>query len=132
MNEETAPETVDEKPGGESIKLRKEETNWALFAHLSGLAGIIIPFGNIFAPLVIWLLNREDSAYIDHHGREALNFQIAFTIYMTLAALSTMILIGIILAPIVGIAGLVLMIKAAIKASNGEKYSYPYIFRLVQ
>src|SRR5690606_26002266 len=31
-----------------------EERQWALFTHLSALAGFIIPFGNLLGPLVMW------------------------------------------------------------------------------
>ena len=103
----------------------------AMFCHLSGLVGYIIPFGNIVAPLIIWQMKKESSAYIDYHGKEAVNFQIALTIYMVIAALSIIVLIGVVLAPLIGIAGLVLMIMAAIKAKDGEHYRYPFIFRLL-
>ena len=108
-----------------------DEKTMAMFCHLSGLVGYIIPFGNIIAPLIIWQLKKEGSAYIDYHGKEALNFQIALTIYLVVAALSMLVLIGIVLVPLIGIAGLVLMIMAGIKAKDGENYRYPFIFRLV-
>ena len=108
-----------------------DEKTMAMFCHLSGLVGYIIPFGNIIAPLVIWQIKKEGSAYIDYHGKEALNFQIALTIYMVIAALSIIVLVGIVLAPLIGIAGLVLMIMASIKAKDGEYYRYPFIFRLL-
>lgn len=108
-----------------------DEKTMAMFCHLSGLVGYIIPFGNIIAPLIIWQMKKEGSAYIDYHGKEALNFQIALTIYLVIAALSMFVLIGIVLVPLIGIAGLVLMIMAGIKAKDGENYRYPFIFRLV-
>lgn len=108
-----------------------DEKTMAMFCHLSGLVGYIIPFGNIIAPLIIWQLKKEGSAYLDYHGKEAVNFQIAFTIYMLVAILSMVVLIGFVLAPVIGIGGLILMIMAAIKAKDGENYRYPFIFRLV-
>jgi uncharacterized Tic20 family protein len=102
-----------------------------MICHLLGLVGYVIPFGNIVAPLVLWQMKKEGSPYIDYHGKEAVNFQIALTVYIFIAALSIMVLIGIVLAPLVGIAGLVLMIMAAIKAKDGENYRYPFIFRVL-
>jgi uncharacterized Tic20 family protein len=108
-----------------------DEKTTAMICHLLGLVGYVIPFGNIVAPLVLWQMKKEGSPYIDYHGKEAVNFQIALTVYIFIAALSIMVLIGIVLAPLVGIAGLVLMIMAAIKAKDGENYRYPFIFRVL-
>lgn len=131
MAEEVEPASGNSPTSGGHTDLKKEEKNWAIFAHLSGLVGAILPFGNIFAPLLIWLIKKDESSYVDHHGKEAVNFQICWTVYLTVASLSIFVFIGLILAPIVGIAGLVLMINASIKASNGQEYRYPLIFRLV-
>ena len=108
-----------------------DERTMAMVCHLAAFAGVVIPFGNIIGPLVVWLLKKDSSPYIDYHGKEALNFQIAATVYTLVAILSMMVLIGFVLAPVVGIAVLVLTIIAAIKAKNGEQYRYPYIFRLL-
>lgn len=108
-----------------------DEKTMAMFCHLSGLVGYIIPFGNIIGPLIIWQMKKEGSAYIDYHGKEALNFQIALTIYLVVAALLCIVAVGFLLLPVIGIGGLVLMIMAAIKAKDGENYRYPFIFRLV-
>ena len=46
----------------------------ATICHLASFAGFLMPFGNILGPLVVWLIKRHDSPYIDYHGKEALNF----------------------------------------------------------
>lgn len=108
-----------------------DDRTMAMLCHLAAFAGVIIPFGNIIGPLVIWLVKKDSSPYIDYHGKEALNFQIAATIYIIAAVLSMFVLIGFVLAPVVGIGVLVLTIIAAIKAKDGEEYRYPFIFRLL-
>lgn len=112
--------------------LDSDSKTFGILAHVAAFAGCVIPFGNIIGPLVIWLIKKDKLPYVDHHGKEALNFNICFTIYLIAAWLTIFILIGFLLLPAVGIAWLVLVILATIKASNGEMYRYPLIFRLVK
>ena len=55
---------------------------WCMLAHLSALAGLIFPMGNIIGPLVVWLLKRDQSPEIDEHGKESVNFQVSMFIYI--------------------------------------------------
>lgn len=102
----------------------KDERTIAMLCHLAGLLSFI-------GPLVIWLLKKDSSEYIDYHGREALNFQISVFAYFIVCILLTIVVIGAFLAPMLGIASLVFMIIAAIKANDGERYRYPLIFRIL-
>lgn len=36
----------------------KDERMWAMIAHLSAVVGFVIPFGNVIAPLLIWILKK--------------------------------------------------------------------------
>ena len=110
----------------------KDAQMWAMLAHLSALVGCVIPFGNIGGPLVIWLVKKEESPFVDDQGKEAVNFQICFTIYMLIASLTFLVCIGAILVPALGIVGIVFIVIAAVKANGGEKYRYPLTFRLVK
>jgi len=112
------------------ITTTDDEKTIAMLCHLAALLGVV-PFANIIAPLVIWLLKKDSSSYIDHHGRESVNFQIMMTIYMLCAALLFIVIIGFFILPALGIANLVLIIIAAIKAKDGERYRYPFIFRVI-
>lgn len=109
-----------------------QERTWAMFAHLSALAGFIIPFGNIIAPLVIWLIKKDESAFVDDQGKEALNFQISLTIYLIVAFILVVIILGIFLLVGLVLLGLVLVVVAAVKANSGEKFRYPLAIRLIQ
>ena len=105
---------------------------WEVLCHVSALAGYIIPFGNIIGPLVVWLMKKAESAEVDYHGKEALNFQISVAIYAIIGLLLVFVVIGIPLLIALGIANIVFMIIAAIKASNGERYRYPCTIRFVK
>jgi len=108
-----------------------EERQWAMFAHLSALLGLVIPFGNLLGPLVIWLMKKETMPFVDQQGKEALNFQITVSIAMLVAAILIIVVIGFVLMLLVGVAAIVLTIMAAIKANEGVSYRYPFTLRLV-
>ena len=108
-----------------------QERSWAMGAHLAALAGFIIPFGNIVGPLIIWLVKKDESPFVDDQGKESLNFQISITIYCIIAALLILIVIGIFLLIGLAILDIVLIIIATVKANSGEKFRYPLTIRLV-
>ncbi len=92
----------------------------------------MIPFGNIIGPLVVWLIKRAEIPAVDAHGKEALNFQISVAIYAIVCLLLMFVVIGIFLLMALGIAALILVIIAAIKASSGELYRYPLTIRFIK
>lgn len=108
------------------------ERNWAVFCHLGGLGAFLLPgFGQILVPLVLWLWRRHESAYVDHHGREAVNFQISMTLYAVAAAALMWVLVGFLLIVVVVAVQFVLMVLASVAASQGERYRYPFTLRLI-
>ena len=114
-------------------QVSKEEQNWAMICHLAALAGFLIPFGNIVGPLIVWLIKRAEMPMVEIHGKEAVNFQITVTIAMVICIALMLVLIGFLLAFIVGLGALVLTIIAAVKVSNGEYgYRYPLTLRLLK
>jgi hypothetical protein len=109
-----------------------EERNWGMLAHILSLSGYIgIPFGNIIGPLVVYLMKKDQSAFVADQARESLNFQISMTIYAIIAGILIFVLIGLALLAVLWVAGLVLTIMAAIKASSGVAYRYPLTIRLI-
>jgi uncharacterized protein len=102
-----------------------EEKIWAIGAHLGPLVL------GVLAPLIVWLVFRERSAFLDRTGKEALNMQISYLVYGFAAGLSILLLVGIVLLPIVVVAWFVLMIVATVKVANLEEYRYPAIIRFI-
>lgn len=109
----------------------QDERTWGMVSHLSALVGVIIPFGGIIAPLVIWLVKRDQSAYVAEHAKEALNFNITVGIAGVVCWILVFAFIGVPLAITLGIYWLVMTIIAAIKANEGNAYRYPFALRLV-
>ena len=100
-----------------------------MLCHLSGFLGyfVVIPFASIIGPLVVWLLKKDSSAFVDEHGKESINFQITMSIVyaITWILLFSIIftLIAIPLFAILGVWIVVLVIVAAIKASQRRAFS---------
>ena len=103
-----------------------------MFAHLSALAGFVVPFGNVIGPLVIWQIFKERSAFVDVHGKESVNFQITISIAYLVSIILIFVLIGVALLAVLGIASVVLFVIAAVKANNGEYYQYPLTIRFIK
>lgn len=112
----------------------EEDRSWCIGLHLSGLSGIILGFAlaHILAPLIIWLIKRTESPVIDETGKEVLNFQISYSIYLAVAGLLCFIFIGFLIFPILFVLWLTLIVIAAVKTSNGENYRYPGIIRFLR
>lgn len=117
---------IDVDENGARVAPSDDEKLMAMLIYVTSL------FTTIIGPIIIWLLKREESAFIDYHGKEYLNFVISYFVYGIVAAISMVILIGFVLAPIVGIAALVFTILAAVKAYGGEEYRIPFIFRIIK
>ena len=104
-----------------------------MFCHLLGLALFLgIPFGNIIAPLALWLLKRAEDPFVDDCGKEAVNFQITISLYFTLSAVLIFAMVGIVLLPLVVIFHVIYTILASIKASEGRYYRYPLTIRFIR
>ena len=104
---------------------------WAVITHLSALAGLVLPVGNILAPLVLWLVKKAEVPSLDQVGKDVLNFQISWSIYLLLSGLSMFFCIGVVLLPVAAIAWLVFLILGTIKASNGERYNFPLTIKFL-
>ena len=109
-----------------------EDRQWGLFAHLSALAGLVIPFGNVLGPLIIWQVKKDTLPFAADQGKEALNFNITVAIAAVISGLLTFVLIGFLLLPLVGLAWLIFTVLGAIKANNGEAYRDPFALRLIK
>jgi uncharacterized protein len=100
-----------------------DEKTLAILSHILTLVAPIV------APLIIFLIKKDESKFVSYHAKESLNFQIT----MMIIILGLMItIIGILLIWIVGIAALVLVIIATIRASEGKLYKYPFSLRLIK
>lgn len=134
MDTNETSETNEKGGEFESSAPEKSARQWAMGCHLIGLCGIIIPVpaSGLIGTLVLWLIKREDSAFIDEQGKEAVNFQISLFIYASICIFLSVIGIGLLLLFPLAIFGFVCTIIAAIKSSEGISFRYPASIRLVK
>lgn len=104
----------------------------ALLCHLASFAGFVVPLGNVIGPLVVWLMKRDISSFVDDHGKEALNFQITMIILFIISAILVLVFVGILMLIALSVLDLIFTIMAAVRASNGEDYRYPISFRFIK
>jgi hypothetical protein len=109
------------------------ERTWGMLAHLSALAGLALPLiGNVLGPLAVWLTRRDESEFVAGHAKEALNFNIAVLLGAIACMLLALVFIGFLLGTALFIYWLVMTLVAAIRASEGQTYRYPFSLRLVK
>ena len=68
----------------------------ATVLHLSVFTKYFIPLGNFIFPMLLWLSRKQDP-FVDHHGRNALNFQISmflYTVFIVAVGAATFVYFG--------------------------------------
>lgn len=131
-----APPAIPSEPATPPPTSGISDQQWIVFLNVSALAGLVVPsVGHILGPLIIWLVKKPGSPAIDAAGRNVLNFQISWTIWMVasvvIAAVGSCLVIPIILPFAVVIAWLVFVILGTVKASNGESYAFPLTIKML-
>ncbi|MFP9192341.1 DUF4870 domain-containing protein [Natronosalvus vescus] len=95
----------------------EKDTTFAAITHVLAL------FTWVLGPLIVLLVT--DDAFVHENARNALNWQIMFTVYMIISGILVFVLIGIPLIIIIPLLDMVFCIIAALKANEGEAWRYP-------
>src|SRR5699024_12598050 len=93
-------QTIHSFPTRRVIELHVKPTDEERMMHM--LIYLVSLFTTIIGPLIIWLIKREESEFVDYHGKEYMNFFISFAIYSFVSTLLMIILIGFVLLFIIG------------------------------
>lgn len=88
-------------------------------------------FTAFIGPLIIWLIKKNDSPFVDFHGRQYLNLLISSTIYLIISVILAFIVIGFLLSAAVGLWVFIFTIIAAVKSFNGEYYRIPLTIKFL-
>ena len=113
--------------------IEKQARVWGMLCHLTALLGLMgIPLLNVIGPLVVWLIKRKTSPFVDEQGKESLNFQLSMTVYAVIAALMIYLKMGMLPLWILAAINLLLVFIAAVRANSGEIYRYPFTIRFIK
>jgi len=143
------------------MKKNNQNTN-AFLIHISAFEGFVFPFGQIITPLIAWQTLKDRSPFLDEQGKEAINFNLSYTLYAFILSialiplffrsfftnfnsfnnfqlnldLSTNNLFSIMglgsISVILYLVGISLIIIAALKAKEGESYKYPFTIKFIK
>ena len=86
--------------------------------HLSGLFILILP------PIFIWIWKKEELKEYEQHFKDVMNFQLSILLYILVALLLGLVVIGIVLLPLIGIYSTVIIIVNALKVMSDKPYQY--------
>ena len=122
----------DQNSDSDKMYWGMNEKTYILVMHVAQFAGCLIPLLGFIAPIVMWYNGKDQSAEIDKHGKNIVNFIISWLIYYAVAFVLTFVVIGIFVFIALGIMQIIFVILAAIKASKGEYWKYPLTLTLVK
>jgi uncharacterized Tic20 family protein len=94
--------------------------------HVLSLVGF-----SLVGPLVVWLVKKDESAFINVQGRELLNFQLSVLIYAIICIPLCFVLVGFPLLVALACASLILTIIGLVKATEGKIYRFPLTIRML-
>ena len=103
-----------------------DDTIWALLAHLSYFAFLIV------GPLVIMFTRARRSGFVRDQVVEALNLHISLAILAAVCIVLYLLIVPLIVLGVALLIGAVLAVFGAVAASRGEAYRYPLNLRLVR
>lgn len=105
---------------------QREENNWAVVLHLSQLLGLTAaPVVGLAAPIVIWLLMKEQYPGLDAHGKSVTNWILSSLLYAVICVASLFVFVGFVLLPALVLMGIIFPIIGAMEASRGKVWKYP-------
>ena len=93
---------------------------------------ILAIFTGFIGPLIIWLIKKDSSAFINDQGKEVLNFQITIFLALIACGILSVVVIGLLLLPIVGLCSLIFTVLGAVAVSKGQPYRFPFAIRLLK
>lgn len=116
---------AEQNINAEQPEISKEARNMAMLCHLLGIVGF-------FAPLVIWLNEKDKHKFVNEHGQAAMNYQISIIIYYLASWMLCFIIVGFFMLIALVIMHIIFVIMGAVKSSKGKPWRYPIAIRFIK
>ena len=100
-----------------------DEKTMALLAHILTLVSALL------APLIIYIVKKDESEFVAAHAKESFNFQL--TVILIYIGLSITV-VGILFIWVAWLLSIALAIVATIRASEGKLYKYPFSIKFIK
>ncbi len=113
------------QPAAAAPLTEAEDRQWASFAHLGGILGIV-------PSLIIWLVFKDRGSLTNVEAKEALNFQITLLIVYVVGSILAFVIVGILVNVLAWVAAIIFSIMGFMKAKDGQHYRYPFALRLIK
>jgi uncharacterized Tic20 family protein len=110
----------------------RQDRQLIVLTHLSQLITLVVGFGSLILPLILWITNKEKVDQMDQHGKNIINFQLSLLIY-SIICIPLILLLGLGLLGLIVLAfvAIIFPIINAVKASNGETPTYPLSINII-
>ena len=126
MSDATPPPPPPQNPYEQRQQLSPaDEKLWATLIHVGGIFFYFVP------ALIGYLLLKDKGPFVRAHTATALNFQITIAIALVVSYALIAVFIGILLVIAVEVVKIVFSIIAAVKANQGQPYTYPLAIKFV-
>ena len=106
-----------------------DEKTMGMLSHILGAVTCFV------GPLIIWMIKKDESPFVNDQGKEALNFQItvviAYVVSIIMGFIPVVQCVAFVFYPAVWVASLVFSILGGLEANKGNAYRYPFALRLI-
>src|SRR5262249_9029714 len=106
------------------VAATQDDKTMGMLCHLLGA------FMGFIGPLIIWLIKKDQSKFVDDQGKEALNFHIVLLILHFIGGATACFTFGAING-VAGLIGIIFGIIGGLEANKGVAYRYPFNIRLI-
>ncbi|KJL40070.1 hypothetical protein RS81_01659 [Microbacterium terrae] len=103
-----------------------DEKLWATLINVGGV------FFSFFPALIGYLVLKDRGPFVRAHSATALNFQLTLIIAYIVGSILSVIVIGIFILIAAYVLNIVFCIVAAVKANQGQWYTYPMAIAFVR
>lgn len=100
--------------------------------NMAMIMWILSFFTSFIGPLLIWLMKKDESAYLNQQGKNCLNFIISYGIYVVISTILTAIVIGALFLIVISIATVIYIILGVMASNKGEDFKVPFTFEFLK